>query len=241
MQYIGADVSKGYWFTVAFDNGNRFEVCRFKTIEELWKKYSTAKLILIDIPIGLLDDGTAWRSCDKEARQYLKSRQNSVFMTPCRQAVYANVHLESNSLNKQITGKGLSIQTCCIIPKIRETDDFLSSNPKAQKIIQEVHPELCFWALNNKTPMKFKKKDKAGFEERYKLLSYMHPLSEAVLEYTMTTYLRKEVARDDILDAMSAAITASRINQGLLMIPKTTELDSNGLPMQMVYYVPSKT
>ena len=241
MQYIGADVSKGYWFTVAFDNGNRFEICRFKTIEELWEKYSTAEIILVDIPIGLLDDGTAWRLCDKEARQYLKGRQNSVFMVPCRQAIYTNIRHEASSINKQITGKGLSIQTCCITPKIREMDDFLSSNTEARKRIQEVHPELCFWALNNKTPMKFKKKDKSGFEERYKLLSSMHPLSEAVLEYTMTTYLRKEVARDDILDAMGAAITASKIDQGLLMIPKNPEFDSNGLSMRMVYYVPSRT
>lgn len=240
MQYIGADISKGYWFTVAFDNSNRFEVFRFKTIEELWKKYSAAKLILIDIPIGLLDDGTAWRSCDREARQYLEAKKNSVFMVPCRQAIYNTSHTEASSLNKQITGKGLSIQTCCIIPKIRETDDFLSSNPKARKKIQEIHPELCFWALNNKTPMKFKKNDKPGFEERYKLLSSLHPLCEAVLEYSIIKYSRKEVAKDDILDALVAVITASKIDLGLLMIPTNPEIDSNGLPMQMIYHIPSR-
>lgn len=238
MQYIGADVSKGCWFIVAFDNDHRWELCRLRTIEQLWKKYSFARIILIDIPIGLLDDGTAWRSCDLEAKKYLKSRQNSVFMVPCRQAISASTHEEASTINKQITGKGISIQTWNILMKIREVDDLLSQNTEARKRIKEIHPELCFWALNNETPMRFKKKDYRGFEERLKLLSYLHPLSKAIFEYAMTTYLRKEVAKDDVLDAIVAAITASNLDFGLSRIPIKLEVDSLGLPMQMIYYIP---
>jgi predicted RNase H-like nuclease len=238
MQYIGTDVSKGYWFTVALDNDQRWELGRFKTIEQLWKKYSFARIILIDIPVGLLDDGTAWRSCDLEARQYLKSRRNSVFMVPCRQAISASTHKEANTINKQVTGNGLSIQTWSILLKIREVDDFLSQSTEARKRIKEIHPELCFWALNDKTPMKFKKKDVRGFEERLKLLSYLHPSSKAIFKHAMTTYLRKVVARDDILDAMVAAITASNLDSGLSTVPIRPKIDSHELPMQMIYYTP---
>ncbi|MBU4373351.1 MAG: hypothetical protein KKD69_06825 [Euryarchaeota archaeon] len=50
-------------------------------------------------------------------------------------------------------------------------------------------------------------------------------------------YKRNKVARYDILDALSAAVTAMLGINGT--IPKSPQFDSNGLPMEMVYHVPS--
>ena len=48
-------------------------------------------------------------------------------------------------------------------------------------------------------------------------------------------YNRKEIAKDDVLDALSTAITARFGKNNLDSIPKKPELDSRGLPMEMAY------
>ena len=55
-----------------------------------------------------------------------------------------------------------------------------------------------------------------------------------VIYYSLRQYARKDVAEDDILDALVAAVTASRKEEGLLTIPDNPEFDSEGLPMEMV-------
>jgi len=236
MLYAGADISKRNWFTVALTGGNNWEVNLFESIERLWYQYNKASLILIDIPIGLRDGGSKWRLCDIEAREHIKHRRNSVFRAPCRAAILAETHEEASKVNKQITGKGLSIQTWGIIPKIKEVDRFLTQNIDARDIIHEIHPEVCFWALNNRKPMIFNKKDKRGIQERKEVLLSVYPTSRDIFDYAERRYLRKEVARDDILDAIVAAVTASKQGQKLLTIPASPELDSKGLSMEMIYY-----
>ena len=44
-----------------------------------------------------------------------------------------------------------------------------------------------------------------------------------------------DVADDDILDAMAAAITASTNPAALKTLPEHPTMDSRGLPMEMVY------
>ena len=57
--------------------------------------------------------------------------------------------------SKELTGKGLNKQTFNILPKIKEVDDSLASCGKARKIIREIHPEVCFWALAGNRPMQY--------------------------------------------------------------------------------------
>ena len=48
----------------------------------------------------------------------------------------------------------------------------LRRDAKAREIVREVHPELCFWALNDRKPMCYSKRAKAraGFDERMAVL-----------------------------------------------------------------------
>jgi predicted RNase H-like nuclease len=112
----------------------------------------------IDIPTGLLDGP---RACDTEARKLLgQPRGRSVFSAPCRAALLATTHAEANKINQEKTGRGLSQQSYCIGPKIKQVDDAIT--PDCQKWAFEVHPEVCFWALNGKRPMAHKKKARRG-------------------------------------------------------------------------------
>jgi len=235
MVYVGVDSCKAGWFTVRLIEQSNWEINVFRDIHSLWNSCKDASLILIDIPIGLVKKDSNERACDKEARKWLgPKRGSSVFPAPCRDAIYADI-AEASNINNELTDRKLSKQVLGIIPKIKQVDQLLTSNNVAKLRIREVHPELCFWALNYRNPMIFNKKDRQGIQERKEVL-FNYPHCEPIFKYAERTYHRKDVAKDDILDAMVAAVTASKGKQVLMTVPANPEIDSKGLPMEMVYY-----
>lgn len=233
--FFGVDGCKAGWFAVGLTKEAKWQAEVFPDISSLWNKIRDARVILIDIPIGLRDTASSERHCDKEARALLApERKPSIFVSPCRAAVYAATNEQAKRINAQKTGRSLSVQTLAIIPKIRQVDQLLTSNKDARLHIREIHPELCFWALNDRKSTVFPKKDKRGIEERKEILTSVYPQTRQVFDYSLRQYARKDVAEDDILDALVAAVTASWEKRGLLTIPEKPEIDSNGLPMEMV-------
>ena len=104
MVYVGVDACKAGWFAVVLQEENKWEFGVFPDISVLWNQYRQARLILIDIPIGLVDSGIHERICDKEARTLLgPPRSSSVFPVPSRPAVYSEsqfpclLHLNDSS------------------------------------------------------------------------------------------------------------------------------------------------
>lgn len=234
MIYVGVDGCKAGWFSVMLSDNNYWGIDIFPDIKALWDNYRDSSLILLDIPIGLRENSNTERLCDLEARKLLGKRRSSVFTVPCRQAVYMDSYEEACDINKKLTRRGLSVQTWNIMSKIREVDILLSENNKARLQIREIHPEICFYAFAGH-PMKYSKKKKEGYSERHDILKKMYSSSEDIISKALLKYNRKEVAKDDILDALSAAITARFGKKNLDSIPKKPELDSRGLPMEMVY------
>lgn len=127
----------------------------------------------------------------------------------------------------------LSKQAFNLLRKIREVDLLLRRQRPARERIREVHPELCFWALNGGHPMRYSKREKEGFRERMRLLSKALPGAEEIVKRAMDDYRRKDVGRDDILDALVAAVTGRC--HGLFSITSEVPCDACGLPMEMVY------
>ncbi len=236
MTVIGVDGCRAGWLAISLAE-TFWDVAVFGDIQSLWEDYRGASLILVDIPIGLRAGGTAERLCDKKARAVLgQPRGSSVFPVPCRPAVYAP-EKQASEVNKTLTGRGLSQQSRAIIPKIRQVDELLSVDRAAHERIREVHPEVCFWGLAGRA-MKHKKKSRDGFEERRKVLADWYPQAEEVIASALDKFKRKCVARDDVLDALVAAVTARAGPDNLLTLPKAPERDPRGpggLPMEMVY------
>ena len=233
--FVGVDGCKVGWFAVAL-TAAKWKVQVFPDIFSLWNWCRDARLVLIDVPIGLRNNDSSERQCDKAARKLLgHPRQSSVFPVPCRDAVYA-VATESSDINERLTGKKLSKQSLGIIQKIREVDRLLIVNKNARSLIREIHPELCFWALNGARPMKYRKKDERGLLERRQVLSGVCSFVEDLVSYALEKN-RGKVAEDDILDALVAAVTASKSIYGLSLVPDPPEIDSMGLSMQMAYHV----
>ena len=116
--------------------------------EVLGKRPPDLACVGIDIPIGLLEGP---RACDKAARKLLgQPRGSRVFPSPCRAAVHAATYEEASAVNRRNTGRGLSQQAWGIAPKIKQVDDAIT--PDCQQWAFEVHPEVCFWAVNQRRP-----------------------------------------------------------------------------------------
>ena len=243
-EFVGVDGCPRGWFSVGFNASGEYELEAFSSFAGLVDHYAVAKLILVDMPIGL-PEGPAERLCDPEARKALgKPRNTSVFRAPTRQATE---YLADNSGNVdgtkavqiEITRKSLADQAIAIMPKIAEVDRVMLAR---QPSVREVHPEICFWALNNRHPMRFRKKKSEGIEERLCVLERVEPRARNIFDEGCTSFRRKDVAKDDILDALAAAVTAHRgWTDQLRALPENNapQKDGRGLPMEMVFWEPS--
>lgn len=232
--YVGADGCKGGWFAVALADGG-WHAGVFPDVASLWERFRGAALILTDVPIGLRDRGPEERSCDREARRLLgRGRGSSVFRAPCRPAVYADSYREASEINQRLTGKRLPRQAWGIVRKIREVDEFLTRDGEARSRIRETHPEVCFRALAGR-PMRHSKRTEGGYEERLEVLRSAYPGADDMVEGVLSACGRGQAARNDVLDALVAAVSASMGTDRLCAVPMVAEYDPKGLPIQIVY------
>ena len=160
--YVGVDGCKAGWlcFTVDLEN---FET-DFRILPQFADvviEFKCANVVAVDIPIGLAEYGA--RACDIEARKRLgKPRSNSVFPAPIRPILSATTYESACQKSLRSDGKKISKQAFGILSKVREVDQVIS--PGIQNWVYEVHPELCFCALNGGKAMQFGKLPQAAGE-----------------------------------------------------------------------------
>ncbi len=235
--YCGADGCGAGWFAVALSEEGFWESGLFPSVRDLWKRYCASDSILIDVTVGLAEDGTT-RSCDSGARRLLgRGRASSVFTPPCRQALRAGSYRETCVVNRNITGKALSKQAWNILPRIREMDEFLTSHRRASRVFREAHPEIAFLSLAGHA-MRHGKKTHAGFGERRAVLQRVFPETYAVVAKSLDLYRRRDVGKDDILDALALAVMALLAGGRLSPVPDPPEVDRRGLEMAIWRLVP---
>ncbi len=228
---VGVDGCRGGWCAVSIrDEENGLTVSPpviYPSFRDLVA--SRGKVICIDIPLGLMD-GPEQRPCDVEARKRLGRRAPVVFTPPCRAALSIEDYWEASTANFRVTGRKLSKQADGIRRKIREVDSGMTSDRQAR--VHEVHPELCFWALNNREPIFSNKKRLAGRAQRWRLLRTV--LQSLPVEPPRPRDLPHACAVDDYIDALVAAWTAVSISRGSAQrIPSQPEMDDKGLRMEM--------
>lgn len=234
--YIGVDGCRKGWFVVALSEDGEWSHRVCGSADALMAHHSDAKRIHIDIPIGLKGGGSEGRRCDSNARKLLgSSRASSVFTPPVRPSISTDDYQTASSTNLGLTGRKLSKQAWGIVPKIKEIDQLMQSNSQARQIFVEVHPELLFWSLNGNNPMQHNKKKPIGRTERLEVLRRWLPeVVDDIYEDALNSYLRKNVAPDDILDALAAAVAGHASRGRMTNIPEPPETDQTGLPIRMV-------
>ena len=153
---------------------------------------------------------------------------------PCREAVALTDYEQACDKNTKILEKAMSQQTFHIMHKIKEVDDYLQSTDTKSNI-KESHPEIAFFFLNEKKSLHNKKKTKEGIEERLGILTQLDDITQHLYNSALEHYLRKDVKRDDILDALCLALLPGLDNRILKTVPSQPQKDKMGIEMAIYY------
>lgn len=193
--------------------------------------------IAVDMPIGLPErSGIGGRRGDVEARAKLGARQSSLFPLPARAAVMEADFRRAcdKAFAHSDPPRKVSKQMFNLFPKIREIDALMT--PELQKRVVECHPEVAFWALNDRRPLDEPKKVKSrphepGLALRRALLAAAG-FPATFLE--QKHFKSSEAGPDDLLDACACAWTAARVAQGTsICFPADPPLDARGLRQEI--------
>lgn len=170
--------------------------------------------VAVDMPIGLPGPGQ-WRECDRLVRRRLGPRRASLFPAPPRWSLRCTDYAE-------VRGAGMSLQTFHLLPKIRQLDEALTVAD--QQRIVECHPELV-WTRRAGEPLALAKKSAEGLELRRRLLP---------ADWPEVSWPRKQVQRDDMVDALGLALAATDQLQGKAWcFPDQPQYDERGLRMEI--------
>jgi predicted RNase H-like nuclease len=225
----GVDGCEGGWLCLTVNVKGAKPVAQVFPDAKSLLESGAGAITAIDIPIGLPSDKS--RECDIEARRLLGPRRSSVFPVPVRNAIEADSYDLACTASEKACGKRLSKQTYALFPRIRELDCLLRQKPDMVNTVYEVHPEVCFYHWNNRRLMRYSKHSGFGFMERFQLIEQSY---RGASEDIRQSIQPKDASDDDILDALAALWTASRIQSGnAICISTEQEQDEFGLPMQM--------
>lgn len=231
-RWIGIDGCRAGWFYVGIGVNNEFSFGVLAKFSQISFLLDSAALVLVDIPIGLPSKEIPDRKCESLARKLLERRRSSIFSVPARSVLSMPTYEAANEENRRSLGVGLSKQSWAIVPKIREVDHYLLRH--REKRVHEMHPEVAFWTLNQKMPMKHNKRTEPGLDERLEVLVRNYAESARCFDTARKAFMKSEVANDDIIDAMVGAVTAMKGPQ-LVSLPTEPLSDEEGLRMEMVF------
>ncbi len=231
---VGVDGCKGRWLAVALDaTTGRVAASIQPTPRALLRAFPDAAVIALDVPIGLTDRGP--RACDLAARRLLgRPRASSVFPAPIRAALRTPSRAEARRITEARDGRGVGCQAWNIYRHVRAWDALLRRDAAARGKVFEVHPEVCFFALNGEAPLRHGKKSPEGQRERRRLLE--GAFGRAAVEAALADLAGERFGLDDFHDALAALWSARRIAQGeACSLPEQPPHDRCGLPMGIWY------
>lgn len=212
MLALGADGAKAGWVVCVLDDGVVTEMAVVGRLADAIRRWSPDR-VGVDMPIGLVDDPV--RDAEVAARAMLPGRASTVFGVPCRTVVDAvregsvSSHAEATARQVEVTGKGLSIQSWGLMPRIIEVDDLLRVRPD----ILEVHPETAFATVVGE-PLA-RKTSWRGIGQRLEILTSLG------IHVPPTFDGSDGIAPDDALDAAIVAWVAAGTPDKLATLPTT--------------------
>ena len=199
---LGVDGYPRGWVGAALGDDGRTRLVTGPTVTDLVAQVPDVRVVAVDIPIGLCDDGR--RACDVAAKRFLGARSSTVFLTPVRAALTAASYAEANERSRALTGGGISAQAYALRARILEVDEWVRHTPVP---VYEVHPEVCFARMSGRV-LTSRKTTWLGAEQRRRALA------EHGIELLADDDTPHDVPVADVLDAAACAWTARRIEAG---------------------------
>lgn len=202
----GVDGCKRGWVAVVLAGGRFLEARLIVGVESAFGELADVARIAIDVPIGY-----GPREADALARALVGG--SSVFSIPERERFDLPF----------AEGGGVSAQAHALGDRISHVTALASRDMR----FREVHPELCFTAMNDMRRLKYRKKSAGGAFERLGLLQrHGINIDRGMLGKAATVPL------DDLLDAAACAWTAAR--KDAVSLPAPPEA-LGGLPVAIWY------
>jgi predicted RNase H-like nuclease len=136
-------------------------------------------------------------------------------------------------VNREVTGRGLSIQAWQLASRIREVEACLRVTPRRMHVVVEAHPELAFHLLAGRSGRERRplapKRSAEGRRQRRDVLECILPSAPALLDAVAIP--RREASPDDWVDALVLACVLYRDGGAITLLPDPPERDETGLPM----------
>jgi predicted RNase H-like nuclease len=188
-------------------------------------------LLAIDVPIGLCEDGP--REAEGLARRRLRlgRRDCTVFNPPVRPALGAANQPEASAITRRICGRGVSIQSFAIFPKVAAVETLVRRDCSFAGRVYEFHPEVTFAEWNG-TPIPLRKKSPEGRAARQALIAAAYGDAAFDRLWRQLREAGHSVPADDLADAFAGLWTAERLLGGsAVSLPDPPQVDACGIRM----------
>lgn len=233
--YVGVDWADGAWFAVAFDPAGFDHAAVFEEVGDLWVRYEErAERVLVDVPIGLVEEGEEGRRCDALAREALGPMASTIVAPPVREATRKRRYPAAQRVNERKAGRGITERAFKMSDGITAVDELLQNVPEANAAFAESHPEVCYRAFAGE-PLEHSSAYAAGYAERMRTLAQYDRDAPPAVQAAAAATERHEVAVADVLDAVALAYTAAPGDGDLQTLPADPPTDAKGLPMAIAY------
>ncbi len=203
---IGIDGCKSGWFATWKEPSGFLKSAVFTKLNQLVESFEDNSSLTIGIDMPVVLDDSIPREADRMARTLLGKKASSIFTAPTSQMLYQPTYELACQFSKKNFGKSISIQSWHLFPKIKDVQTVIHHE---QLDMYEIHPELSFRAMNNNEVVMESKKTSNGFLMRRRLIE-KHFLTFD-FETIRTEHLKKNVADDDILDALAVLWSTQRV------------------------------
>jgi len=234
-RYVGVTYRDGSWLAVSFTDAGYEETAVFDGIGDCWAAYEEeARLLLVDVPIGLVESGDPVRRCDALARELLGPRSGAVFDPPVREATRKRRYSAANRVHERKAGAALSEAAFERSDAIAMCDELLGEVPEAAAVVRSAHPELCYRAFAG-TPLAHDEATAAGYAERMRTLATQDRDAPPVVQKVAEATAGHDVPVVAVLDAVVLAYTAAPGGGELRTLPAEVPTDAGGRPMELVY------
>jgi predicted RNase H-like nuclease len=233
--FVGAVDAVEGWLAVTFTTAGFDHARVFDGIGSIWGAYEeVAERVLVDVPVGLIEEGDAGRPCDEAARRVLGPRASAIVTPPVREAARKRRFPAAKRATERKTGHDLSKRAFAMSDAIVAVDELVQEVAEARTVLAEAHPEVCFRAFAG-TTLEHEPTTAAGYAERMRALATFDRDAAPVVQQSAESTAGHDVGVHDVLDAVALAYTARPGPGDLRSLPADPPTDASGLPMRMVY------